>query len=51
MGDGIQLALRVARHVRAPGQVLAVLAQQAIGVFVVAALDPRASLTAIETRV
>jgi hypothetical protein len=35
MGDGIQLALRVARQVRAPGQVLA---QQAIGGFVGAAL-------------
>jgi predicted transcriptional regulator len=35
MGDGIQLALRVARHVGALGQVLA---QQPIGVLVGAVL-------------
>ena len=35
MGDGVQLALRVARQVRALGQVLA---QQPVGVFVGAAL-------------
>ena len=47
MGDGVQLALGIARQVRALGQVLA---QQAIGVLVGATL-PRADGSAKKIRI